>query len=164
MVGGKAGRFNFESSDELTKFVETSFSIIANMLDDELMGSVEGYVDHIWQDFDKSIANKQLTKSMESMQLFMDNVTAILGMIDFVVEDSLHQLNEQELENITVQNLISKIIPEGHEVIGVHEITNDGSIKKVVTGRTTCDKPNYTEKARKQIDLSKIKALNTKEI
>jgi hypothetical protein len=149
-------------------YIQKCMSIIGNMLDSEQMGSVESYLNHIWDSFDKALNDE---KSINSMQDFVNDLSAIITMIDFSVEMQLSTVSQLQREGLVAQSLLQNQNPD-LEIGRFFSIGNDGTIERfniedvnrVITGRTTSNKPNYSEKPREQIDLSKVKPLNTKEI
>ena len=150
----------FAIVEQFNTYLGKSMQIIANMLDSTRMGSIESYLDHIWKEFDLAI---DALDSIEPMQIFVNNLSSIITMIDYSLEFQLSKMTEKEKNIGLISNAIKNINPD-LEVIDVLEITPDGSIKRLkiketVTGRTTNDKPNSIE-----IDLKNIKTLNTKAI
>lgn len=147
--------------EDFHSYIHKSMNIIANMLDPEQMGSVENYLNHIWNSFDEAI-NDNI--SIKSMQAFVNDLSAIITMIDFSVEMQLSTVSELQREGLVAQSILQNQNPN-LELGGFISIGNDGTIERfniedVKTGRVKfnkSDKPN-------SIDLSKVKPLNTKEI
>ena len=127
--------------------------IIANMLDDTRMGSVEHYLDHIWKEFDEASSN---TKSPLPMQNFIDNITSIISMIDYSLEVQLADITDDDKQESMINQVLKEIDPD-LEMIGAFKVSESGKIEKILI-----KKKNKPEKH--EIDLSRIKSLNTKAI
>lgn len=147
----------FKSPDQMNDYLNMCMQIIANMLDNTRMGSVENYINHIWKEFECAVDN---CKDPEPMQIFMGNITSIITMIDYSLEIQLSKMTKSDKQMSMISHIIQGI-DEYFEVAGVIEVSKD-SIKKIEikgtkSGRVTSDKPN-------SIDLSRIKPINTREI
>jgi hypothetical protein len=143
----------FRSPDQMTDYLNMCMQIIANMLDDTKMGSVEYYLDHIWKEFDTASNDFQ---SPLPMQKFIDNITSIITMIDYSLEVQLASISDEDKQVSLINQVLKEIDPD-LEMVGAFEVCGDGSIKKILIKKK--DKPE-----KQEIDLSKIKSLNTKVI
>lgn len=143
----------FDNPQQMTDFFNKCMGIIGNMLDDTKMGSIENYMDHIWKSYDKAIDN---TESMIPMQKFINDLSNIITMIDYAAEVQLSSMEDINKEGLIVQAHISKILNNPNlKIVGISNITPDGSIKKIDFEDTGEDD---------QPDLRYMKPLNTKEI
>jgi hypothetical protein len=143
----------FRSPDQMTDYLNMCMQIIANMLDDTRMGSVEFYLDHIWKEFDTASND---TTSPLPMQNFIDNITSIITMIDYSLEVQLASISDEDKEESIINQVLKEIDPD-LEMIGAIKISESGKIEKILIKKK--DKPK-----KQTIDLSKIKSLNTKAI
>lgn len=139
----------------MTDYLNMCMQIIANMLDDTRMGSVEYYLDHIWKEFDDAVNN---TKSPLPMQKFIDNITSIISMIDYSLEVQLASITDEDKEISLINQALKDIDPD-LEMVGAVNVTEDGSIRRILIKNK--DKAETEEVT---LDLSKIKSLNTKAI
>lgn len=146
----------FRSPDQMTDYLNMCMQIIANMLDDTQMGSVEYYLDHIWKEFDTATSD---TESPLPMQKFIDNITSMISMIDYSLEVQLASITDEDKEISLINQALKDIDPD-LEMVGAIEIFENGSIKKIITKKKKKDKSDKKD----AIDLSKIKSLNTKAI
>lgn len=143
----------FRSPDQMTDYLNMCMQIIANMLDDTRMGSVEHYLNHIWKEFD--IASND-TKSPLPMQNFIDNITSIISMIDYSLEVQLADITDDDKQESMINQVLKEIDPD-LEMIGAFKISESGKIEQILIRKK--------DKSEKQIiDLRKIKSLNTKAI
>jgi hypothetical protein len=147
----------FKESDQMDNYLTKCMQIIANMLDNTRMGSVEYYINHIWKEFNHAVNSFD---NLEPMQLFIDNVTSIITMIDYSLEVQLSNMSKTDKQMSMISHIIQGL-DEHYDIAGVFEVTKD-SIKKIEvrgirSGKVTQDDPNT-------IDLSKIKTLNIKAI
>jgi len=140
----------FEGAEQFHKYLHKCMAIIANMLDHTKMGSVEHYLDHIWNEFDIALNDKE---SMEPMQKFVNNISNIITMIDYAVETQLADI-DKDGQSILIQSAVNKIDPD----LKVTKVTpiSDTIIK------VEAEKSN--QEISNSIDLKNIKPLNTKEI
>jgi len=146
--------YAFQSPDQISNFLHMSMGIIANMLDDTRMGSVENYLNHIWQEFDIAINNDG---SSEPLTIFLGHIASIIQMIDFSIEIQLSNLVDPEKEISIIASAIEGIDPD-LKVAGIFEIDKTG-IKKleIIKKEKKADDSD-------SIDLSKMKAINIKAI
>jgi hypothetical protein len=148
-------RFNYPK--QLDSYLTKCMQIIANMLDNTRMGSVEYYINHIWKEFNHAVNN---FKNPEPMQLFIDNVTAIITMIDYCLEVQLSNMTEKDKQMSMISQIVQNL-DEHYSIAGVFEVTKDSikriEVKGTKSGNVTHDDPNT-------IDLSKIKTINIKAI
>jgi len=142
--------------DDYYKFLLNCMGIIGNMLDDEKMGSITAYLDHIWNGINKIIENKDITNFAKAV----GEISDIITMIDFVTEKSLNKIDQSDIKLAIAQAAINEYNPN-LEVLDVLEITDDGSIKRLKIKQSEMDKPESKEQ---QYDLKHMIPLNTKEI
>jgi hypothetical protein len=133
--------------------------IIANMLDKSKMGSIEHYLNHIWEGLEETKKNEKVKEFMAIVQEISDIIT----MIDLACEDHLNQMNKGDIERAVAQYALKHIDPN-LEILGVFNINNDGSIKKIDVGTDISKDEDNDKSIEHKWDLENMTPLNIEEI
>jgi uncharacterized protein with ATP-grasp and redox domains len=143
-----------EEAERFYKYISKCMGIIGNMLDEEKMGSIKNYMDHIQKEFDIALEE---TKDAQPMMTFINNISNIITMIDYCVEIQLSKITTEESQSIIAQSIVKNISPDAN-IIEAFNITEDGSIKRIKI------KQMKDEENKDKYDLAKMQPLNKKEI
>lgn len=122
-------------------FVSLSIEIIGNMLDESKMGSVEAYINHIWDNA------KQHDKIAEVIEMF----GAVISMIDITVDKQLKNMSPEEIKKIHENYMQQQL--EGYKAF---IIKPDGKVVDVFGKDDSEQEDKY--------DLKNMTPLNVKEI
>jgi hypothetical protein len=133
-----------DTPNTIHEFVNICMGIIGNMLDSRKMGSIESFINHIWE----------VAKSKEEFNDSIHVYSDIITMIDYAVEKQLSHLSQEELEKIHNKFIEGKM----HGGFRLVAIKPDGSIENILTPDKDDPEPE------KKYDLENMIPLNTKEI
>lgn len=141
--------FEAPANEGITKsndFIGISIEIIGNMLDESKMGSVEGYINHIWE---KAKAENKITDIIEVF-------SSVIAMIDFTIDEQLNDMPQDQLKKIHDDFFTKQM-----KGLNLFAVKPDGEVVKVLGNS---DSDLIEDDSGKKYDLRNMTPLNTKEI
>lgn len=128
------------------RFIGMSMEIFANMLDETKMGSIEGFINHIWEH----------TNEFKEFHEIMGIYSNLMTMIDISVEYQLRSMDKQKLDDLHsnfIKDSFANVAPPGARIFRLDKKT--GMVEELTEPE---DEPEQ------QYDLSKMTPINIKEI